>query len=101
MVLEFDFRLKIARERIGMLARQGSVFRILLWIAVLPLHTVAGAQTWQEGPGYRSAPLTVPPDGRVGFTLRLPQAGAIITANLPPSAKEVVVDLNGGVRQTR
>jgi hypothetical protein len=28
-------------------------------------------------------------------------AGAVVTANLPPSAKEVVVDFNGAVRQTR
>ena len=28
-------------------------------------------------------------------------AGVVVTANLPPSAKEVVVDFNGAVRQTR
>jgi hypothetical protein len=86
MALEFDFRLKIARERIGMLARQGSVLWLLLWTAVLPLHVVVGAQTWQERPGYRFAPLTVPPDGRAGFTLLLPQeTGIWFTNSLPES----------------
>jgi len=60
--------------------------RLLPWLAGLLLHTVAGAQTWQEGPGYRFAPLRVPPGGRAGFTLLLPQeTGIWFTNSLPES----------------
>jgi hypothetical protein len=82
----FDFRRKIAPRRIGMLARQDSVFGLMLWIAWLLIPTEAGAQTWQEGPGYRFIPLKVPPEGRAGFTRLPPQeTGIWFTNSLPES----------------
>jgi len=59
---------------------------LLFFTAVALLQRVATAQTWQDGPGYRFAPLTAPPDGRAGFTLLLPQeTGIRFTNSLPES----------------
>jgi hypothetical protein len=86
MVREFDFRLKMPRKHGAMFARQDSVFRLLPWIAWLLIQTLAAAQTWHPGPGYRFTPLAVPPDGRVGFTRLLPEeTGIWFTNSLPES----------------
>ena len=69
-----------------MLARQCPVSWRLLCISGLLLHAAANAQTWQEGPGYRFAPLAVPPGGRTGFTRLLPEeTGIRFTNSLPES----------------
>jgi hypothetical protein len=58
----------------------------LLWTTALLLQIVADAQTWQQGLGYRFAPLTVPRGGQAGFTLLMPQeTGIWFTNSLPES----------------
>ena len=67
------------------------------WITGLLLHTAAGAQTWQEGPGYRSIPLKVPETGHAGFTLMDPrQTGIDFTNTLSDqNAAQNQIRLNG------
>ncbi len=70
---------------------------LLPWITVLLLHTVAGAQTRQEGPGYRCIPLKVPATGHAGFTLMdARQTGIDFTNTLSEqNAAQNQIRLNG------
>jgi len=86
MVLAFGFKLGSARKPIRMFARRNLVSWLLLGVTGFLVHVVAGAQSWQQGPGYRFAPLTIPPGGRAGFTLLQPQeTGIWFTNSLPES----------------
>ena len=51
--------------------------------------TVAHAQRWQEGPGYRFMPLTVPSGGQAGFTRLPPEETDIWFTNTLPESRSL------------
>lgn len=66
-----------------------------LWLCV-PLVRAADLQ-WEVGPGYRSAPLRIPAEGRAGFTLLPPAVTGITFANSIPEQRHLTnqILLNG------
>ncbi|HEY5913037.1 MAG TPA: CRTAC1 family protein, partial [Verrucomicrobiae bacterium] len=65
--------------------RSGVFPRVCLWMGLL-VHSFVFAQGWQDGPGYRSRPLTIPPEGKPGFTMHQTQeTGVRFTNSLPES----------------
>jgi enediyne biosynthesis protein E4 len=58
---------------------------LALWLS-LGFHALAFAQGWQEGPGFRAKPLTLPSSSQPGFTrLRPEDTGLRFTNSLPES----------------
>jgi hypothetical protein len=67
-----------------------TTFRHLSFVFILGclcVQSMAAGFNWEQGPGYRSAPLSVPASGKPGFTLLSPSATGITFTNMLTDAK--------------
>ncbi len=63
--------------------------RRVSWLLGLLAPAVLFGQAWQDGPGYRFRPLSVPSDGKPGFSLLSPQQTGIWFTNCLPESRSL------------
>lgn len=61
---------------------------LLAWCLLL-VSVVSHGLDWQDEPGFRHAPLTVPAGGKTGFTLLTPAATGITVSNTIPESRHL------------
>ena len=79
-------RKPMPKLRSHVLSWRGSRF---IWLLGLVIQTAALAQSWQTGPGYRFKLLTIPPEGKTGFTILSPQQTGVWFTNLLPESRHL------------